>query len=405
MTPSLTARHLASIGDIPRADWERLSRGRVEGWDYFRACERAMPEDFSASALALYDGGTLVAAVPVFRTDYRLDMSLEGALKPAIEWIHRKAPKLVAVPVLGLGSPLTEECPVAFDPAMTGEQRIAALQALLQGMDAHAEAHNIPLLAIKDLMDADAAWAHGTLTAAGFTRVATLPLATLHLPFKDETEYLASLSPTMRKSLRKKIRQSADVTIEYRDSIDGIEDEIVALFEETKAHRKTDYGSFDEVPARYFREVLQSLPGRAQLVLSRVEGTLATFNISLIERDRVLGKYVGMRYPLVRAHNLYFVNWMATVRLCLERGIPWLQTGHSSYRQKVRLGSKLKRSWIYFKYRNVAINPLFKLFGPMMAFDAMDPDLQSLGARRALPEAGRGTLSLSRNRAGPSAGA
>ncbi len=87
-----------------------------------------------------------------------------------------------------------------------------------------------------------------------------------------------------------------------------------------------------------------------------------------------------MRYPLAREHNLYFVNWMATARLCMERGIPWLQTGHTSYRQKVRLGCKLKRSWIYFKYRNPLINPLFKLFGPMMAFDAMDPDLQALGA-------------------------
>jgi hypothetical protein len=46
----------------------------------------------------------------------------------------------------------------------------------------------------------------------------------------------------------------------------------------------------------------------------------------------------------------------------------------------MRLGCKLKRSWIYFKYRNSLINPLFKLFGPMMAFDRMDPDLAALGA-------------------------
>ena len=53
--------------------------------------------------------------------------------------------------------------------------------------------------------------------------------------------------------------------------------------------------------------------------------------------------------------------------------------GQTSYRQKARLGCKLKRSWIYFKHRNPLINPLFKLFGPMMAFDQMDPDLQALG--------------------------
>jgi len=375
----LSARHVPSLADISREDWTRLFDSKVEGWDYFRACERATPEDFSASAIGVWAGDTLVAAAPIFRTDYRLDLSLEGPLKPAGEWLYKNAPNLVVVPVLGLGSPLTEECPIGFQPGLRPEERLAALQALLAGMDAYAKAEKIPLLALKDITDRDAVWAHDLLSQDGFTRVATLPLATLHLPFKSEDEYLASLSASMRSDLRKKMRRAAKVKIEIRDSIDGIEDEIVALFEETKANRKTDYGSFDEVPANYFREVMQAMPGKAQLMLCRIDGTLATFNIFLIEPDRIIGKYVGMRYPLAREHNLYFVNWMATARLAMERGIPWLQTGHTSYKQKVRLGCKLKRSWVYFQYRNPLINPLFKLFGPMMAFDAMDPDLQALG--------------------------
>jgi hypothetical protein len=375
----LVARHVPSIADIPREQWGRLFASKAEGWDYFRACERAAPEDFSASAMGVWAGDTLIAAAVLFRTDYRLDLSLEGPLKPVGEWLYRNARKFVVVPVLGMGSPLTEECPIGFDPSLHTDERLAAFAALMQGMDAHAKAENIPLLALKDITDRDAVWADAPLSQAGFTRVATLPLATLHLPFKTEDEYLANLSASMRSDLRKKMRRASKVTIEVRDSIDGIEDEIVELFEETKANRKTDYGSFDEVPANYFREVMRAMPGTAQLMLCRVDGKLATFNIFLVEPDRIIGKYVGMRYPLAREHNLYFVNWMATARLAMERGIPWLQTGHTSYKQKVRLGCKLKRSWVYFKYRNPLINPLFKLFGPMMAFDAMDPDLQALG--------------------------
>lgn len=376
--PPVTVRHLPSIAQVARADWDRLFAASAEGWDYFSACERATLEDFTVSALGAYSGDELVAAVPLFRTDYRLDLSLEGPLAPAGEWLYKNAPKLVVVPVLGMGSPLTEECPLGFAPAMSAADRLATFDALVAGMDAHAKANKIPLLALKDITDRDAAWAHAPLCQAGFTRAATLPLATLHLPFKDESEYLASLSASMRSDLRKKLRR-ARVTIEVRDSIDGIEDEIVGLFEETKANRKTDYGAFDEVPANYFSEVMRAMPGRAQIMLCRVDGVLATFNIFLVEHDRIIGKYVGMRYPLAREHNLYFVNWMATARLCMERGIPWLQTGHTSYKQKVRLGCQLKRSWIYFKHRNPLINPLFKLFGPMMGFDAMDPDLQALG--------------------------
>jgi hypothetical protein len=384
----LTARHVPTIADIAREDWSRLFESKAEGWDYFRACERAMPEDFSASAMGAYAGDTLVAAAPLFRTDYRLDLSLEGPLKPAVEWLYKHARKFVVVPVLGMGSPLTEECPIGFAPELNASARLAAFGALLQGMDALAKAEKIPLLALKDITDRDAARAHVPLSQMGFTRVATLPLATLHLPFEDEEGYLASLSASMRSDLRKKMRRAANVNIEIRDSIDGIEDELVELFEETKANRKTDYGAFDEVPASYFREVMQAMPGNARLMLARVGGKLASFNIFLIEPDRVIGKYVGMRYALAREHNLYFVNWMTTARFCMERGIPWLQTGHTSYKQKVRLGCRLKRSWVYFRYRSAFINPLFKVFGPMMAFDAMDPDLQALGAEAPYLEPG-----------------
>jgi predicted N-acyltransferase len=384
----LTVRHVASIAGLDRDAWNRLFPGRAEGWGYFKACEEAAPAGFAASALGVYSGDELVGAAPLFRTDYQLDLSLKGALKAPIDWLRRNAPQFVIVPALSVGSPLSEECPIGIAPGMTPRERGEVFEALLRGLDAHADAGSVPLLALKDVTDVDAGWAQPILADTGFTRVATLPIAALHLPFKSEAEYLDSLSASMRSDLRRKMRQAADVRIELRDTIDGIEDEIVALFEETKAHRKTDYGAFDDVPADYFREVMQNLPGTAHVLVCRVGRTLASFNLFLVEPERVIGKYIGMRYALAREHNLYFVNWMATVRLCIERGIPWLQTGQTSYRQKVRLGCKLKRSWVYFKDRRRLINPLFKTFGPRMAFDRMDPDLQALGDAAPYLDAG-----------------
>jgi hypothetical protein len=95
-----SARHLDGVADVPRDVWNRLFPLRAENWDYFRACERAAPDGFSASAMDLYSGDSLVAAAPLFRTEYRLDMSLEGHLKPAGDWLYRNAPRLVVVPVL-----------------------------------------------------------------------------------------------------------------------------------------------------------------------------------------------------------------------------------------------------------------------------------------------------------------
>ena len=87
-----------------------------------------------------------------------------------------------------------------------------------------------------------------------------------------------------------------------------------------------------------------------------------------------------MRYPLAREHNVYFLNWMLVVRHCIEKRAEWLQVGQTTYRQKARLGCKLRRSWVYFKHQGAVMGSLFRTFGPMMAFDKMDPDLRELGA-------------------------
>ena len=182
----LSVRHLDGLSDIPRDAWNRLFPRRAENWNYFRACEQAAPDGFATSAIGAYSGDTLVAAAPLFRTDYRLDMSLEGRLKPVGDWLYRNTPKLVVVPVLGMGSPLTEECPIGIAPHMTAAERTATFATLLDGMDRYAVANEIPILALQDVTDRDAAWATEPLRGAGFTRVATLPVATLHLPYKPQ---------------------------------------------------------------------------------------------------------------------------------------------------------------------------------------------------------------------------
>ena len=85
----LIARHVASIAALDREAWNRLFPGRAEGWGYFKACEQAAPAGFSASALGVFAGDELVGAAPLFRTDYQLDLSLKGVLKPAVDWLRR----------------------------------------------------------------------------------------------------------------------------------------------------------------------------------------------------------------------------------------------------------------------------------------------------------------------------
>ena len=377
----LQTRILKSVTDLDRADWDRLFPGRVEAWDYFRACEAAAPQGFDLGAMAVHRGNELVGAAPTFKVNYRLDMSLPQRFQAVGEWLNARAPRLVNAPVIGLGSPLVEECPIGIDARLSPADRSAVFEALLGALTQHGKATGAALLALKDMTEGDRAWAGPLMAQAKFAAVPTLPVALLHLPFADETAYIASLAGPMRNEIRRKLKHLKDVEVSFPATIDGLEDEIVALFEETKSHRKADYDDFDNVPPRYFRSVLEALGPRARLMVCRIGGVLASFNIFLIEDDRIIGKYLGMRYSLAREHNLYFLNWMLVARVCMAEGKTWMQSGHTGYRVKVRLGSKLKRSWVYFRHVNPVINVGFRTLGPRFAFDAMDPDLKELGDR------------------------
>lgn len=377
----VVTRHHASVCEIEEAEWNRLFPDACEDWGYFRGIELSGSSHFSFSAVAAYKGGRLIAAAPVFRLDYRLDMTLPDGLKAVGDWLARVAPRLVKVPVLGLGSPMTEECPIGFDGSLDEHCRTNAVAALVDALEEHAKAEKVKILALKDVTDRDAQWASATLDRKGFARMASLPVAVLPLPFATFEDYLRSMPSKKRSDIRKKLRGAADVKVEFRDDVEDVYDEILALYRATRANRKASYEAFDEVPEDYFREVMARSGGKARALLFRLDGRLVSFCLFMVEKDRVIGKFVGMDYKVARAHNLYFLNWMTVVRYCIENGIPNLQTGQTTYAVKVRLGCKLKRSWIYFKYTGRVLGPLIRTLGPRFSFEDVDPELGELGEK------------------------
>ncbi len=376
---------LPGVAAIPRDVWASFFPGDAEGWDYYVACEASPPPEFALSAITVSRRGTIIAAAPIFRLTYRLDTPLQGTWRPLGEWLHRRLPKLVNLPVMGLGSPLADRCHLGFAPELSPDERIAATRVLLAGLDAHAAREGVPVLAVKDLPDTILASADAALKEARFTRVASLPVAVLDLPFASEEAYLASLSSPTRKDIRRKLKSAGNVRLEIRSSIEGIEAQVVALYDETRLQSGFDYGDLEKLSPAYFRDVVHNLGNRAVLMLYWVGQELIGFNLLFLGRDRVIDKFIGMHYPQARDHNLYALSWMSNVRFCLERGIAHLQTGQTAYASKLRFGSRLEKSWVYFKHRGRVVNTLFRTFGPLLAFDKMDPDLAAFAKKQSSP--------------------
>jgi Acetyltransferase (GNAT) domain len=379
--PALHARALPGVRSISRDVWSSLFPGDAEGWDYYVACETSPPPAFSFAAIAVTSGDRILAAAPTFRVTYRLDTSIQGAWRPLGEWMQRHVPRLVNLPLVGLGSPLADRCHVGFAPDLSAAGRREAMRALLDGLDAYAASDNVSILAIKDLTQETLAYAEAALKAGRFTCVSSLPVAILDLAFESEEAYLASLSAATRKDIRRKLKGAKEVRVERRSTIAGIEQEIVALYDETRHQSEFDYGDFEKLSPDYFRDVLANLGDRSIVMLYWLGERLIGFNLLLIGADRVIDKFIGMRYPLAREHNLYVLSWMTNVRFCLERGITKLQTGQTAYAAKLRFGSRLEKSWMCFKHRGRVINSIFRTFGPLLAFDRMDPDLVALAKK------------------------
>ncbi|MBY0612716.1 MAG: GNAT family N-acetyltransferase [Beijerinckiaceae bacterium] len=371
------------IGEIDRADWERCLPNEAENHDYYRACEESPHASYAIMAGVVRRAGTVVAVAPAFVLTYRLDTPFQGALRRMSERIYRAAPRLISFKVLALGSPLAERCHLGFAPELSPPERAEAFDALLGALGREARSLKAGLVALKDLDGRDAERHAETLRQRGFARVNSLPVAVLDLPSSEEA-YIARLSTNTRSSFRRKLKSAKHLRIEYREAIDGLEDEIMSLYEETRTQSGLDYGDLETLPAGYFGAVMRNLnqtgnePARAGILLFWLEDRLIGFNLLLFEPGRVIDKFIGRRYPVSKDYHLFFVGWMENVRVALKRGASTLQSGQTHYAVKVRLGSRLEPSFLYFRHRNPLINRVLRLISGLIAFDKLDPDLREL---------------------------
>lgn len=382
---ALVARTVASVAEIEAAVWDACQPGAAEGHAYYRACENAAATSgigLRLAAVVVEAQGEVIAIAPFFRLSYRLDTPLQGRLRRLGEALFRHLPGLVTLKALCVGSPYAECCHLGFAPRLDAAGRAEACACLAQALLRQAQAERAHLVVWKDLapdQEQDAT----CLPQAGFARLASLPVAVLDLPFANEAAYLASLSAATRKDIRRKLARAGAVRVEFRTEIQELAQEIDALYAATRAQSELDYGELEVLPPGYFAEVSRALGERAVFALYWVEGELAAFNLLLLEADRVIDKFLGMRYPLAREHNLYAVSWMTNVRFCLERRIGLFQSGQTAYASKLRFGSRLVPSAIQVRHRRAPLQWALRALSPWLGFDRFDPDLARHAGRRA----------------------
>ncbi|MGN6313957.1 MAG: peptidogalycan biosysnthesis protein [Rhodanobacteraceae bacterium] len=346
---------LDSIEAVEPSQWNRLFPGELEDWFYLRAIERARLPGFRFVYFVVRENGRLLAAVPAFLTDYRLDTTVSGALKRITEAAAKLLPRLLRIPMLALGSPVTERCSVGFDTSGGEHERAQWLGAILAEMEALAGREHAQMLAVKDAADSEVLWTR-VLPRHGLRPMPGLPGAMLEVPYTDLDGYLASLGPATRKDLRRKWRAASGLKIEWRTDLEGVRDEVLRLYRATLANAEFQ---FEELNAAYFENVLHEMPGRA-FCATYLEGeTLLAFNLVLQDSTRLLDKFFGADPQARPRYNLYHVSWLENVRHCIAQRIPVYESGQGLHQEKARLGSRMLGNNLWYRHRNRFVDGVF----------------------------------------------
>ncbi len=365
-----------SIEAFSREEWNRLFPDELEDWSYYHVVENSGLPEFSWAYFGVRDEtGSLLAAVPAFVTDYRIDTTLSGALKRFADWLTRHFPRLLRQKMLSLGSPVSEVCHLGFAPGTTTDEQRHLLGEILAQAETFAQENRVRMIAVKDASATqDALWAAAAKTH-GLRRQPGLPTACIDMQFASVDDYLGSLSKATRKDIRRKLKDAAGLRTQWRDNIDGIEDEVMRLYRSTHANAQF---SFEELTPEYFRGVLREMNGRASCATYWLGEQLVAFNLVLHNGKRLIDKFLGMDYAVAREYNLYFYTWIENMRRCIEFNVGIYQSGQGLHALKRRLGSRLSANWLWYRHRNRFVDAIFALIERIARLDRQDPELAAL---------------------------
>jgi predicted N-acyltransferase len=306
---------------------------QLEPWGLLREFSLAPPPGFRS--LTSLDG------VPMFDTPFDLLTTADDTMRASLRRVPG-LPRLLRWRTRFVGSTVSEYAwfPSGVDP------RTMARQLRVEQGNARA------LLIVKDLpthsplLSADEnAWAVAFAQACqteGFVLMDGQALAWVPIDFADEDEYLARLSASRRKNIRRKLRSRADLNIHAVATgpalaAPALLDEMIALYENVYAQSQIH---FDRLQPAYLRGLFTDADSGGTVFLYRHADRLVGWNLCYEFGGRLVDKYIGLAYPEARTHNLYAVSWMHNLAHARERGLSAYIAGWTDTEVKASLGAR-----------------------------------------------------------------
>ena len=284
----------AEVSQLPR--WSRAFAGERKDHRFYELVEDTLTDGFSYRYLVVESRGDIRAIQPSFVVDQDLLGGISGFPKRCFDIMRRVWPRFMRARTLMIGCSAGEGHLDARDMphAALAEALAGALPGLARELDC--------VMVVLKEFPAHYRTALSCLGAARFTRIPSMPLTKLALPYKNFDDYVRSkLSATTRATLRRKLRVCAraqpPVTLEVMHDARGIIDEIHPLYLNVFARSPLQ---FEKLTREFLAEIGARIPDKTRFFVWRQNGRVVAFALCLVDDDDIYYEYVGstMRSPL-----------------------------------------------------------------------------------------------------------
>ncbi len=353
------------------AAWHSLLPHSLENYAYHLAFAKANIQGFKTGYIIVFDAEKPVLIAPVFVMDYALDTTVQGKIKKFTNKLRKLFPALMNVRLLCVGSAVTDSAQIG----LKSQLNIEIIHILNEKLEEVANLEKASVIAFKDVTEADLAKLKIPLQTLGFSMVGNMPVSKNSINFNNLDDYLASLSYSTRKGLRRKMKSFTQLRIEEYDDMPPKITEIYQLY--LNCYEKSEL-KFEKLNAYFFKNLVEFLPNNCRFVLYYFGEKLIGFNCLLHGNGVLMDKYIGLDYAKSHELNLYSLSWIHNIQMCIRDGFHTFQSGQAAYETKLSLGASLEQTYIVFKHRNRFINPFLKLASRVLAYGNFDTALKTL---------------------------
>lgn len=352
--------------------WRGALHDKCKDHRYYEIVEETVEGDFDYRYLLLEDGSGKTRAIqPVFFVRQNLIEGVPGQISSIVDRIRKVLPRFLTMRVLMVGCAAGRGDLSACDE--TDESWVA--NALQASLSTYARYNKASLIVLKDF-PATYRSKLETFLLNGYTRIPSMPMTRLPLPYKDWDEYFCTLSKATRKDLRRKFRkaeQAPKIEMDVVSDITSLVDEIYPLY--LAVHERSPL-KFETLTKDYFCAIGRRMPERARFFIWRQVGKIVAFSFCLVCDDKIYDECIGLDYSVALDLHLYFYTLRDIISWALDQGLKYYYSNPLNYEPKLHLDCELVPLDLYVMHTSPLLNPIFRRLIKYLGPTRHDPVLQ-----------------------------